>query len=121
MTCGRVLILNRGRIVASDTPDKLRRLLQGGLRVVAEVRAERAAALSALSGLEGVREVEVEQRGGWLRLVLSSAGSEDIRPSLYALCVREDWPLRELRAEEKSLEEIFVSLTAPGEQGEGSS
>jgi len=56
MTCRRVLIINKGRIVASDTPDRLRRRMEGEAVLAAELRGPRAEIESALRALPGIAE-----------------------------------------------------------------
>jgi ABC-2 type transport system ATP-binding protein len=118
MTCQRVLILNQGRIVASDTPDRLRRHLDGGLTVRAELRGPRADLATALSELPGVTGVEM---GGlpeaWWWCEVRTEREADPRTALAELAAQRGWPLRELHAERASLEDIFVSLIRSDEAG----
>lgn len=115
LTCQRVLIINRGKIVASDSPDKLRARLQGGREIVAEVRGPREAVQARLAALAGVTRVEVEATGEWASYRLA-CGSDDVRPEIFAAVSQGGWSLRELRQEKQSLEDIFVALTGT-EQG----
>ena len=57
MTCGRVVIINKGRVVAEDTPENLTRRLQGAGTVRLEVRGDEAALLEALRSVPGVLAV----------------------------------------------------------------
>jgi len=118
MTCGRVLILNKGKIVASDKPGQLRRLMKGGTSVVAELWADCDEIERALSELSEIKRVAVSaQEHGWCRAQIECLKDEDMRAAVFDLAVKNNWKLRELRMESKSLEDIFVSLT----QGEGGS
>jgi ABC-2 type transport system ATP-binding protein len=111
MTCRRVLIINRGRIVASDSPDELRHLMRGGTRVVAEVYAPEQELTDALNSLPHVQRVRAERLEGWVHFELECGKEVDLRPNVFELVVRKGWRLRELRLEKRSLEEVFVSLT----------
>ncbi|HMP77040.1 MAG TPA: ATP-binding cassette domain-containing protein [Kiritimatiellia bacterium] len=111
MTCRRVLIINKGRIVASDTPDRLRRRMEGEATVTAELRGPREAIEPALRALPGVSELTVEAGGDWGRYTLRAARDPDLRPELSALAARQGWALRELRQEAATLEDVFVNLT----------
>ncbi len=118
MTCQRVLILHQGRIVASDSPDRLRRRLEGGHVVRAELQAPEVELAEALCGLPGVEKVDLTALPGrWQSCELRLAAGSDPRVELAALAARRGWALRELRAEEASLEDIFVSLTRNEEVG----
>ncbi|MDE1170846.1 MAG: ATP-binding cassette domain-containing protein [Verrucomicrobium sp.] len=112
-TCSRVLILNRGKIEASDTPANLTRLVRGGAAVVVEVRASREDALQHFSQARDVEEVEVieEQEGGWLAVKAFPKAGADVREALYDVIRHRGWSLREMRRSKASLEEIFVELT----------
>lgn len=114
MTCGRVLIMNRGRIVASDTASALLASAKGGTMVVAEVRAPAEVAEKAFSAVDGVRSVRTRDEGGWLRVSLECDGSVDIRGEVSAVAARNGWAIRELHSEGRRLEEVFASFTGAG-------
>ncbi len=113
VTCRRVLIINRGRIVASDTPENLRSLLHGNARVVAELSGPREDVLREVQALPGALRVTAEESAAdaYTPLTIECSRDDDLRPRLFELAVRKGWILRELRLEKKSLEDIFVSLT----------
>jgi ABC-2 type transport system ATP-binding protein len=115
MTCRRVLILHRGRLLASDSTARLRGLLAGQVRVVAEVRAPEAEVRRALRELPGARLASVTAADAWCRVVLDAEGPGDLRPRIFETAAREGWSLRELRREQRSLEDVFLALT--GEAG----
>ncbi len=117
VTCRRVLIINRGRIVASDSPENLRALLQSGARITAEIAGPREAVGEKLRALPQVQGVEVAAlEGPWLRVALMAETAADLRQSVFELAVRNNWTLRELRLERTSLEDVFVSLTRTDEE-----
>ena len=115
MTCQRVLIINRGKIVASDSPDKLRTRLQGGREIIAEIRGPKDTIVPQLYQLTGVTRVDAEAAGDWTSYRLA-CGGDDVRPDIFAIVARNGWTLRELRQEKQSLENIFAALTS-AEQG----
>jgi ABC-2 type transport system ATP-binding protein len=109
--CDRVLIINRGRIVASDTPANLVGLMKGNTRVVAEVRGPRDEVLTRLEKLEGVVRVVCDEGGPWNRYYCECAKSVDVREPLFRAVLANGWELRELHAEQRNLEDVFVALT----------
>ena len=111
MTCQRVLILHQGRIVASDTPGRLRGRLEGGLTVRAEIRAPGEELAHALRELPGVQQVEMGDQEDWRHVALRAAREPDPRPAVAALVAARGWSLRELHAEPATLEDVFVNLT----------
>lgn len=118
MTCQRVLILNQGRIVASDTTDRLRRRLEGGLTIRAELRGPRTDVATAISEVPGVNGVEMGSLpDDWHWCEVRAERDADPRPALAELAAQRGWALRELHAERASLEDIFVSLTRTEESG----
>ena len=113
MTCDRVVIINRGRIAAIDTPANLTQQLKGGQNVLLEVAADQNAVSTAVREIPGVRKVTAEPAGGNGRVALMvevSAG-QDVRSQIAARIVGKGWPLYELRGVNLSLEEIFLELT----------
>ena len=118
MTCQRVLILHQGRIVASDTPERLRHLREGGATIRAELKGPRADIATALSELPGVSAVELgELADQWVWCEIRAGAADDPRSRVAALAAQHGWPLRELHAERASLEDIFVTLTRAEEPG----
>lgn len=115
MTCSRVLIINKGRVAASDSPQNLRHRLHQSGALVLEVKpaspreAERQ--LARLSGFSAVRAEEAGQ--GWMRfeLDLEEGGTEDQRVVLAEFCRTQSWPLRELSRRAISLEDVFTRIT----------
>ncbi len=111
MTCNRVLIINRGRIEASDTPANLTKLVRGGGSLRVEVKADAKDAAAKLSAVADVEDVEVLLEKDWLQLRVFAKPGIDVRDGVYAVIKREGWDLRELARERATLEEAFVELT----------
>jgi ABC-2 type transport system ATP-binding protein len=106
--CRRVIILNKGRVVAEDTPQNLTNQLQKGLRTILFINGPPAEILAKLKAVAGVQQVHATDRSG--EYIVESAADDNIRPMLAKTVVHAGWDLRELRASELSLEEIFVQL-----------
>ena len=117
MTCQRVLIIHQGRIVASDTPENLRGLMQGGVKVIVEMQAPREEAARQLQELPQVGRVTVGSEEPWTRFEMECLKEADPRAEVFDLAVRRNWKLRELRIERQSLEDIFVALTRGEAEG----
>ncbi|QOJ14890.1 MAG: ATP-binding cassette domain-containing protein [Planctomycetia bacterium] len=108
-TCGRIVIINRGRLVASGTPQELRSR-RGDGAVHAEVRAPVEEALSAVRELANGAKVTAEAADGWTRLRVES--TSDLREPIFRLSTQRGWTLRELRRDAGSLEDFFVRIVA---------
>lgn len=107
--CDRVLIINRGQIVADGTPDGLRSRMAG--RRTLEVVFKDAPvdlALSALEALTGVLAVD-RQDGGRFRL--DCTDGVDVQESTFRVAVDNGWTLLEMSPGKASLEDVFVRLT----------
>lgn len=105
--CQRVIIINRGQIVASDSPQNLSRQLGHGSRVRLTVRGPESEVATALQKLPQVEAVAGEGEG---RYLVVAAEDQDVRSQLARLVVERGWDLLELKAQEFTLEEVFLNL-----------
>jgi ABC-2 type transport system ATP-binding protein len=111
-TCDRVVIINKGRVVAVDTPANLTARLRGAETMYVQVDAGGQDASSLLRTLPGVLSVTTaDGHDGAVGYEVSSERGRDIRRDLARAIVAQDWGLLELRPSRMSLEEIFLSLT----------
>jgi len=115
-TCHRVIIIDRGKIVAVDTPQNLRFQLQGVERVFVEVQGPESEIVAKLRGMPGVTEVrKLEQNDGRHRFQIEGELRKDIRSDLARTIVQNGWGLYELQSATMSLEDIFLKLTTAEE------
>ena len=115
-TCHRVIIIDRGKIVAVDTPQNLRTQLQGGERVTVEVQGPVSEIMSKLRTMSGVVTVKkVSESDGLHRLQIEGEQKKDIRSDLARTIVQNGWGLYELQSASMSLEDIFLKLTTAEE------
>src|SRR5437870_6062302 len=117
-TCHRVVIIDRGRIVAIDTPQNLRFQLQGAERISLEVQGPVSEITSKLKAMPGVVDVrKIADTDGRHRFQVDGELRKDIRSDLARTIVQNGWGLYELQAETMSLEDIFLELTTAEEEG----
>ena len=109
MTCQRVIIINHGRIALSDQLCDLARERQGEETLLLELQADVDAA-AELAALPGVRELEALGRDGAQRYRLVCERGAEMRHRLSGFVVGRGWRLLELRAQETSLEEIYLRV-----------
>jgi ABC-2 type transport system ATP-binding protein len=117
--CQRVLILNKGRIVATDSPDALTAQLQKSAKIALTVEGDGRRLARALETLDGILAVQLESNHH-SRLILETDRSRDLRPEIARKVVEEGLGLLELKALDLSLEDIFMQLVteeAPVEEG----
>jgi len=111
-TCQRVVIINHGKVVAVDTPEKLTSRLRGSETMYLQVDADGADAASVLQRVSGVTRVGVsETRGTAIGFEVDSEAGRDVRRELAAAVVSRGWGLLEMRPMRMSLEEIFLHVT----------
>jgi ABC-2 type transport system ATP-binding protein len=111
-TCHRVVIINKGRVVAIDTPENLTSKLSGSETLYVQVDAPGADVKQALESLPGITRVApADARGSLAGFEVNSETGRDVRRELAAAIVRQGWGLLELRPLRMSLEEIFLHLT----------
>lgn len=108
MTCNRVVIINRGRIVAQDRAEGLAARVLSSTRVLLRVlrpASDAAATLAAIPGVTGVRREDDRT------FVVESKLDADVREQVARDAVARNWGLIELRPVELSLEDVFLHLT----------
>jgi ABC-2 type transport system ATP-binding protein len=120
-TCQRVVIINKGKVVAIDTPENLTSRLRGAqslyVQVDASSDADVAAALDAVPGVTAVRIAD--QRNTVTGFEIECQRDRDIRGDLARAVVSSGWGLLELRPLRMSLEEIFLQLTTQETEAAG--
>jgi ABC-2 type transport system ATP-binding protein len=115
-TCQRVVIINKGKVVAVDTPENLTARLRGSQTMYLQVVAPGADVQAALGALPGVTRVAATAgRDGALDVEVDSERGRDLRRELAAAVVGRGWGLLELRPMRMSLEDIFLHLTTEDE------
>ena len=111
-TCQRVVIINKGKVVAVDTPDNLTARLRGSETMYLQIDANGADVGAVLRELPGVTRVAIaETRGSIAGVEVDSETGRDVRRELASTVVGRGWGLLELRPMRMSLEEIFLHLT----------
>ena len=111
-TCQRVVIINKGRVVAVDTPDNLTARLRGSETLYVQVDAGNTDAASVLTLVPGVtRVIESERSNGLVGYEVDSETGRDVRRDLARAVISSGLGLLELRPMRVSLEDVFLSLT----------
>ena len=110
-TCQRVVIINKGQIVAEDTPQNLSKQRAGSERTHLLIKGEPAAVTAMLTAIEGVSNVEASEKEGLLDVVVENPAGTDLRSQIAARVISGGFELYELRSESLSLEDVFRQLT----------
>jgi ABC-2 type transport system ATP-binding protein len=115
----RVVIINRGKVMAVDTPDNLSQRLQGKSELTAEVGGTDVEPVrDALRAIAGVTDVSVVPLGEVVVAKVQSELGVDVRPDV-ARVLATRWRLLSLKTESLSLEDIFLKLTGDNAEGKG--
>jgi len=102
--CSRVIIINKGKIVADDTVEGLKSQ-QKGFTIV-DVEFKERIDTTLLSGISGIEKVTGENK-----LTIEYSGKEDIREILFRFAVENKYTLLNLNIEKQSLEDVFQQVT----------
>ena len=119
-TCERILLISRGKLVADSTVKELLQRAQG-IRTV-HIEVEGSDVERPLTALDGVADIERHDSvdGRKRYTITADDNSTDLRPDIFRLAKQRDWVLWELREDRARMEDVFVSLTAAGQQEQSS-
>ncbi len=110
--CDRVIVLNKGKVVADSTTQGLSGTLSGGTRLVCTVLGSESSARKTLLDIPGVKKVTVSgERSGECELLIEVARGKDIRRQIFDRLSQAKLPMLGLRESDMSLEDIFIALT----------
>jgi ABC-2 type transport system ATP-binding protein len=115
--CRRVLIINRGHIVADDMPENLAKRLLGGSHIILRLDAPRDRINQVLGKVPVIRKLEFKesQEEGTTELIVEASEDADIRRDVFRALSAGDVPVLMMRAMDMSLEEIFLQVTTQEE------
>src|SRR6059058_269232 len=111
MTCSRVIIINKGRIEACDTPENLLGRIRTASGVVVEARVGTDDGAEELKKISGVRDVTTSADGEWQTFSLRVESGADVREEVFRLAAERRWSVRELSQRRATLEDVFVEIT----------
>lgn len=115
-TADRMIIINRGRIVADGTVDALMSDFKGKTRLTLELRDADEAAVKKLQSLqEGILLTQLQAKDGILSAVFEYPNEIDPREQIFRQIVKNKWMLLEMSRHKTSLEEVFRNLTIEGD------
>lgn len=110
--CERIIIINRGKIVADAKTDEMTRTIEGGYRLEVKILGPEKEVATALSKISGVGNVEAtgERDAGAFRYLIDTKGGADIRRDVFRLCCEKNYPLLGMSAAGTDLESVFIRL-----------
>lgn len=110
--CDHVMIISKGRLVASDTPDHLERLIEGEETLELEAKGSRRQVEDILRGIAGVGELRFHEQGdGLIGAQIQVTGHREIREELFYAFAENRCPLYRMQISKATLEDVFLELT----------
>lgn len=114
--CDTILIINKGKLVACDTPDNLESSMNGGNRLDLTVKGTRAQVEAILAGIGGIDDCQLKEKAETVELILSSETGVDLRETLFYAFAEARCPILMMKNTEVSLENVFLQLTSGDNQ-----
>jgi ABC-2 type transport system ATP-binding protein len=111
IVCGKVIIMDQGRIVTVDKTENLSARLRGAQLIDLEVRGPHEEIRSRLKQIKGVFKVTAERAGDRRHYTVECSRGENTRYEIASMIVQSGWHLLELKSTQMSLEDIFLKLT----------
>lgn len=115
--CERVLIINKGKLIADERTEDIVKTIEGGYSLAAKIAGPEREVEQALARVSGVRKVKAtgERDSEAYTFILESDKGVDVRRSLFALCASKNWALYGLQPVGTDLESVFIKLIDRGE------
>lgn len=121
--CDHILIIDRGRLIASDTPENLERQMAGASGMELLVKAAKEEIIDILDSIPQISEVMVKESGeeGIEKVSFHLSGAEkedgeDIREKIFFAFADKRLPILSMQSQKASLEEVFLELTSEAEE-----
>ncbi len=111
MICDRIMIIDKGKIVAMDTPANLMKQLKSSSNVILEIKGDGERIKSSLSGIDSVRSVTWKEKGDANEFHVEGSAEDDIREDIFNCIVKDNYILREMKRQPVTLEEVFHQIT----------
>ena len=118
--CDHIMIISHGRLVASDSPEGLQKLMVKSTEIEVIALGDSEKAEKILAEIEHIRSFSLEEAAeeGSVRMTIVADHDTDIRKEISVALTQGDMPVLSMHKIEKSLEDIFLELTEDGEEAE---
>ncbi len=109
--CDKVMIINQGKLVVSDTPDNLSNHIKGSNSVQLLIKGDKATIQSGLSKIHNIRKVEYKLEGDLLNINVTCDSDVDVREQIFYTMAELKCPILSMSSSKMSLEDIFLKVT----------
>lgn len=120
--CDYILIINNGKLVASDTTDNLEKMTMGSNTLELSVKGDRERMKNILDQMEEIREVEwvKSEEQDLVSLKITTDENTDVREKIFYKMAEKQMPIMDMHSTRISLEDIFLELTDSAKKPAGS-
>lgn len=120
--CDYILIINNGKLVASDTTDNLEKMTMGSNTLELSVKGDRERMKNILDQMEEIREVEwvKSEEQDLVSLKITTDENTDVREKIFYKMAEKQMPIMDMHSTKISLEDIFLELTDSAKKPAGS-
>ncbi len=121
--CERVIIINKGKIIADERTDNIVKTIEGGYSLSVKIAGPEREVEQALERISGIKRVRAtgERDSDAYTFILESDKGIDVRRSIFSLCSTKNWPIYGLASVGTDLETVFIKLIDRGEVKEQTS
>jgi ABC-2 type transport system ATP-binding protein len=114
--CDRVMIISKGKIEASDTPERLSSNITHGRKMSVRVKGESSKILDVFQQTPLLKNVKAEgsREPGTVEILVSGDDGVDIREAVFYCCAKASLPILQMNSQDLTLEEIFLQITSEG-------
>lgn len=109
--CDKVMIINQGRLIVSDTPDNLSKHIRGSNSIRLLIHGEKAKVHNALAAIRQISKLEYKKDGDYLNVNVYSDTEDDIREAIFYAMAEINCPILSMTSSKMSLEDIFLKVT----------
>ena len=109
--CDKVMIINQGRLIVSDTPDNLSKHIKGSNSIQLLIHGEKAKVHTALAKIRQISKLEYKKEGDFLSVNVTCDSQEDIRENIFYAMADIQCPILSMNSSKMSLEDIFLKVT----------
>ena len=118
--CERVIIINKGKIIADEHTDEIVRTIEDGYRYKVKICGPAREIEKMLEGITGIKSVDStgERDLDSFAFIIESAKGVDVRKTVFAECARRNWPMIGVEAVGTDLETVFIRLVDRSDRNE---
>lgn len=112
--CDRVIIINKGELVASDSPDNLSKRINPNTKLKIRIKGPEKDIYNRIKSIDGIKYASLNKttEKGAVELIIEANLDTDVREDIFAVCRDNDYPILLMQPVNKSLEDIFIEVTS---------